>query len=81
MNVYALRDGDGLTLVDAGWAMEASRAALVEGLAALGAGLGDIRRFLVTHAHRDHYTAAMAVRREFGTGCCLALASSRRLTC
>jgi glyoxylase-like metal-dependent hydrolase (beta-lactamase superfamily II) len=26
-----------------------------------------VRQFLVTHAHRDHYTQAVAVRREFGT--------------
>ena len=31
----------------------------------IGCGLGDIRRFLVTHAHRDHHTQAMAVRRRF----------------
>jgi glyoxylase-like metal-dependent hydrolase (beta-lactamase superfamily II) len=33
----------------------------------LGHGLGDVTRFLVTHVHRDHYTQAIAVRREFGT--------------
>jgi glyoxylase-like metal-dependent hydrolase (beta-lactamase superfamily II) len=67
VNIYALSDGSGLTLVDGGWALEAARDALVEGLAHIGAGLGDVRRFLVTHAHRDHYTNAVAVRREFGT--------------
>jgi glyoxylase-like metal-dependent hydrolase (beta-lactamase superfamily II) len=39
---------------------------LADALAQLGAGLGDVRRFLVTHAHRDHYTQAVALRREFG---------------
>jgi glyoxylase-like metal-dependent hydrolase (beta-lactamase superfamily II) len=67
VNVYALRDGDGLTMVDAGWALAEARTALVAALGTLGAGLGDIRRFLVTHMHRDHYTNAIAVRREFGT--------------
>jgi glyoxylase-like metal-dependent hydrolase (beta-lactamase superfamily II) len=67
VNVYAVADGGGLTLVDGGWALEAARQALVDGLAAIGAELGDIRRFLVTHAHRDHYTNAVAVRRELGT--------------
>ncbi len=67
VNVYALRDGDGLTFVDGGWALDAARRALADGLAEIGAGLADIRRFLVTHVHRDHYTNALAVRTEFGT--------------
>jgi len=29
--------------------------------------VGDITRFLVTHAHRDHYTRAVAIRREVGS--------------
>jgi glyoxylase-like metal-dependent hydrolase (beta-lactamase superfamily II) len=66
VNVYALADGDGLTLVDAGWALAEARDALAAGLTALGAGLGDVRRFLVTHIHRDHYTQAVALRREYG---------------
>ncbi len=67
VNIYALVDGDGLTLIDGGWALDAARKALIDGLAQIGAGLRDIKRFLVTHAHRDHYTNAVAVRREFGT--------------
>jgi glyoxylase-like metal-dependent hydrolase (beta-lactamase superfamily II) len=66
VNVYALADGDGLTLVDAGWALAQSREALASALAGLGAGLPDVRRFLVTHIHRDHYTQAVVLRREFG---------------
>ncbi|GAA0934660.1 MBL fold metallo-hydrolase [Pseudonocardia zijingensis] len=66
VNVYALADGDGLTLVDAGWALAQSREQLETALAGLGAGLGDVRRFLVTHIHRDHYTQAVVLRREFG---------------
>ena len=66
VNVYALADGDGLTLVDAGWALAQSREALASALGGLGAGLPDVRRFLVTHIHRDHYTQAVLLRREFG---------------
>jgi glyoxylase-like metal-dependent hydrolase (beta-lactamase superfamily II) len=66
VNVYALADGDGLTLVDAGWALAQSREALATALAGLDAGLPDVRRFLVTHVHRDHYTQAVVLRREFG---------------
>jgi glyoxylase-like metal-dependent hydrolase (beta-lactamase superfamily II) len=67
VNVYVLRDGDALTCGDGGWALEEARRGLVDGLAEIGAGLGDIRRFLVTHLHRDHYSNAVAVRREYGT--------------
>lgn len=67
VNVYALPDGDGWTLIDAGWALDRSRELLVAALAELGAGPGDVRRFLVTHIHRDHYTQAVALRREFGS--------------
>ncbi len=66
VNVYAVQTDDGLVLVDAGWAIPAARAALLAGLAALGAGLSDVRRFLVTHVHRDHYTQAVVLRRETG---------------
>jgi glyoxylase-like metal-dependent hydrolase (beta-lactamase superfamily II) len=47
--------------------MRGARDRLAASLAALGAGIGDIRRFLVTHQHRDHYTLAVEVRREFRT--------------
>jgi glyoxylase-like metal-dependent hydrolase (beta-lactamase superfamily II) len=68
VNVYAIEDGgNAVTLVDAGWALADARDLLVDALAALGAGLRDVRNFLVTHAHRDHYTQAVALRREFGT--------------
>jgi glyoxylase-like metal-dependent hydrolase (beta-lactamase superfamily II) len=67
VNIYVLTAPDGLTLIDGGWALDAARQALADGLKLIGAGLGDIRRFLVTHAHRDHYTNAIAVRREYGT--------------
>jgi glyoxylase-like metal-dependent hydrolase (beta-lactamase superfamily II) len=67
VNVYALQDGDGVTLIDGGWALDAAERELARALGTLGLGLGDIRRFLVTHAHRDHYTQAVAVRRRYGT--------------
>jgi glyoxylase-like metal-dependent hydrolase (beta-lactamase superfamily II) len=47
--------------------MAEAREQLESSLKQLGAGLPDVRQFLVTHAHRDHYTQAVAVRREFGT--------------
>ncbi|MFI9816013.1 MBL fold metallo-hydrolase [Saccharothrix variisporea] len=73
VNVYAIEDGDGLVLVDAGWALEDGERALEAALGALGRDFGDIRRFLVTHLHRDHYTLAVALRRRFGTRVALGL--------
>ena len=66
VNVYVIAGDGGLVLIDSGWALEVARRDLTSALAALGAGLGDIRSFLVTHVHRDHYTLAVQLRREFG---------------
>ena len=67
VNVYALVHGGDLVLIDSGWAIAGARALLDEGLDALGCSAGDVRRILVTHVHRDHYTQAVYLRREFGT--------------
>jgi glyoxylase-like metal-dependent hydrolase (beta-lactamase superfamily II) len=71
VNVYAILDGDRVVLVDGGWALAESQEALAAGLDKLGFGLDGIGEFLVTHIHRDHYTQAIAVRRQFGTRVCL----------
>jgi glyoxylase-like metal-dependent hydrolase (beta-lactamase superfamily II) len=68
VNVYAMRDGPrGLLLVDGGWAVPAATEELRRALATLGHHPRDIRRILVTHMHRDHYTLAIWLRREYGT--------------
>jgi glyoxylase-like metal-dependent hydrolase (beta-lactamase superfamily II) len=67
VNVYVIEDGDGLVLIDGGWAIEDSHALLERSLASLGHDLRAIRRILVTHVHRDHYTQAVAIRRAVGT--------------
>ncbi len=66
VNVYAVAADEGLTLIDGGWAIPAAEEALTTALGDIGFGLGDIRRFLITHGHRDHYTQAMAVRHRLG---------------
>jgi glyoxylase-like metal-dependent hydrolase (beta-lactamase superfamily II) len=63
INAYALRDDDGLTLVDCGWKADDVRVALDAGLAEIDASLADVRRLLVTHAHFDHYGLAASLRR------------------
>ena len=67
VNVYAVRDGDGLTLVDSGWAITEARELLEQAVKVLDSSLAGVRRFLVTHVHRDHYSQAVTLRREFGT--------------
>lgn len=66
VNVYALVDGDQIVLVDSGWALAESENLLAKSLDEIGFGLRDIRDFLVTHVHRDHYTQAIAIRRVYG---------------
>ncbi len=67
VNVYVIETDEGLVLVDAGWAIPESRTLFDAALKEIGHTVHDIRRFLVTHMHRDHYTQAIAVRREVGS--------------
>jgi len=76
VNVYVLVSVDDLTLVDGGWALAQSRELLQAALAGVGAEIADVRRFLVTHLHRDHYTLATVLARE--TGARVALGTGER---
>ncbi|MDT0200913.1 MBL fold metallo-hydrolase [Nocardioides sp. AE5] len=67
VNVYAISEGSSVTMIDAGWALAESLAALERGLAEAGHSLSDIEQFLVTHSHGDHYAQAATVRRMFGS--------------
>jgi glyoxylase-like metal-dependent hydrolase (beta-lactamase superfamily II) len=67
VNVYAIADGDRVVMIDGGWAIEQADELLKAALDSIGYGPSDIREFLVTHVHRDHYTQAIAVRRAYGT--------------
>jgi glyoxylase-like metal-dependent hydrolase (beta-lactamase superfamily II) len=67
VNVYAVTGPDGPVLIDSGWAVANARELLQTGLREIGAELGDVQRFLVTHMHRDHYSQAIHLRGEFGT--------------
>ncbi|MGQ0840565.1 MBL fold metallo-hydrolase [Actinokineospora sp.] len=66
VNVYAIAADGGLVLVDSGWALRAARDVLESALGSIGYDFGDVRRFLITHVHRDHYTMAVELRRMFG---------------
>src|SRR3954451_13337573 len=66
VNVYAVADGDGVVLIDGGWALAEAEELLGRGLREVGYELGDVDEYLVTHHHRDHYTNAVAMRRKHG---------------
>jgi glyoxylase-like metal-dependent hydrolase (beta-lactamase superfamily II) len=69
VNVYAIDGGaeGGCVLIDGGWAVAEAQEALEAALDGIGYALTDIRRILVTHAHRDHYTLGVSLQRTLGT--------------
>lgn len=67
VNLYAVVDGEDVVCIDAGWALTESRELFEKSLAGIGFGLEQVREFLCTHHHRDHYTQAVAIRRTHGT--------------
>jgi glyoxylase-like metal-dependent hydrolase (beta-lactamase superfamily II) len=79
INVYVIATDDGLVLIDGGWSIEVARDLLDRCLRDLGAGFGDIRRFLVTHIHRDHYTLARVLSKELGVDVALGRGEERAL--
>jgi glyoxylase-like metal-dependent hydrolase (beta-lactamase superfamily II) len=79
INVYVVQGDDGLTLIDGGWAIPVARELLDKCLRSIGSGFGDIKRFLVTHVHRDHYTMATVLGHEYGADVALGLAEKPAL--
>ncbi|HET6153874.1 MAG TPA: MBL fold metallo-hydrolase [Marmoricola sp.] len=73
VNVYVMETDQGLVLIDGGWAIPESRSLFESSLTSLGYSVADIRRFLVTHMHRDHYTQAWVVGQETGADVSLGL--------
>lgn len=67
VNVYAVESTEGVVLVDAGWALRESEEALNDALSALRYHFSDVEQFLVTHSHRDHFTQAITLRRQYHT--------------
>jgi len=66
VNIYALETADGLTLIDGGWRTPTALAELESALTTVGHTCSEIHDVYVTHIHRDHYTLAIEVRRQFG---------------
>ncbi|GAW48771.1 MULTISPECIES: MBL fold metallo-hydrolase [unclassified Nocardioides] len=79
VNVYVIETDDGLTLIDGGWSIEVARDLLEKCLREVGYGFADIRRFLVTHVHRDHFTLATVLGNEYGADVALGLAEKPAL--
>ena len=63
INLWLLRDGDGWTIVDTGFATDGVRAAWLQVLAELDA---PVRRLIVTHFHPDHLGLASWLMTETG---------------
>ena len=63
INLWLLRDGDGWTIVDTGFASDGVRTVWQELLAALDA---PVRRLIVTHFHPDHLGLASWLMNETG---------------
>lgn len=66
VSVYAFAVPGGLVLIDAGWGDDRAWQALDDGLAGIGASVGDVRGVLVTHMHWDHLGLADRIRQASG---------------
>lgn len=75
VNLWLLRDGDGWTIVDAGFPDDAVRATWRQVIAGLD---GPVRRLIVTHFHPDHLGLATWLLKE--TGATLSMTSGEFLT-
>lgn len=64
--VHLLESDDGPVLVDAGWNDDRSWHDLVDGVAATGHAITDVRGVLVTHGHADHHGLSGRVREASG---------------
>jgi glyoxylase-like metal-dependent hydrolase (beta-lactamase superfamily II) len=79
VNVYVIETDDGLTMIDGGWSIQVARDLLEKCLREVGYRFADIRRFLVTHVHRDHFTLATVLGKEYGADVALGLAEKPAL--
>jgi len=66
VNVYAVRAGERVTIIDSGWAVPEARTQLEAAMRSIGLGLHSIDEFLITHSHSDHITLGVQLRSEFG---------------
>lgn len=67
INAYALESAAGLVLIDPGWATPDTEQALLAAVTEIGYRMSDVTTIIATHGHWDHYTQALAIRREHGS--------------
>ena len=79
VNVYVTETPTGLVLIDGGWAIPESRSQFESSMKEAGYSISDIRQFLVTHMHRDHYTQAYVLGQEVGADVSLGMGDRRTL--
>lgn len=79
VNVYVTETENGLVLIDGGWAIPESRSQFESSMKDAGYSISDIRQFLVTHMHRDHYTQAYVIGQEVGADVSLGMGDRRTL--
>lgn len=79
VNVYVTETPTGLVLIDGGWAIPESRSQFESSMKQAGYAISDIRQFLVTHMHRDHYTQAYVLGQEVGAEVSLGMGDRRTL--
>ena len=63
---YLVTADDGLAVVDPGWNSDEGWAALLAGLSAAGASVGDVTGIIATHVHPDHHGLSGRLREESG---------------
>lgn len=78
VNLYLIEEPEGLLAIDSGWAIPETTRHLTRALALLGHTPADLTRFVISHAHHDHYTQALALHERYG--CEVALGRGERPT-
>jgi glyoxylase-like metal-dependent hydrolase (beta-lactamase superfamily II) len=81
VNVYLLEDTDGLTMVDAGWALPESIELLESAVRSIGYPMTAVHDILTTHSHRDHYTQGIWLRERYGVRVALGAGERAGLDC
>ena len=64
VNVYVLDTGDGLVVLDTGFAGGADK--ILAGVQAIGRSAKDVRHIILTHCHPDHMGSAAALKQATG---------------
>lgn len=75
VNWYLLRDGQDLTLVDAGYPGDTDD--VIETVASLGSRTGTLSAVLITHAHADHIGAIAQLQAAHGTPAYIGMADAQ----